>query len=295
MIFYGHRSWEILPMRYVQGLDHVVILARDLDDAERRFAGLGFSPTPRGFHPAQMGTANTTVVFDDDTYFELLGVVRPTGHNLATRQALEAGEGPAGIAFKTEDARAAAREFATSSLADGDAVDFVRPVELPQGRQDAMFTIARLVPAATPGAMSFVCQHHTPEAVWRQDHLAQPNGSTGVLEVVGVTADLSAVAQAWARVLGDRVRRTPTSIAIDAGSAAITFLTPEALSGRFGDQAPEVDREPRLVGLRLRIGSTEQLRRHLADAGVPHATAAAGSILVPPGEACGTLLEFAEV
>lgn len=283
-------------MRSVQGLDHVVILVRDLDDAERRLVRLGFSPTPRGFHSAHMATANTTVVFDDDTYVELLGVVRSTAHNRAMRRALDAGEGPFALAFKTDDARAAAREFATARLADGDAVDFVRPVEMPEGRRDAMFTVARLVAAATPGAMSFVCQHHTPEAVWRRDHLAQPNGSSGVAEVVGVAADLSALEQSWARVFGDHVRRTRTSMVIPAGSVAITFLTPQALGERFGDAARDVEVHagPRLVALCLRIASTERLRRHLAEAGVAHDESASGSILVPPAEACGTLLEFAE-
>lgn len=280
-------------MRHVQGLDHVVILVHDLDDAERRFARLGFHPTPRGVHPPRMGTANTTVVFDDDTYFELLGVVRPTAHNESVRHALEAGEGPFGLAFKSDDARAAAVEFAAAGLADGDAVDFARSVELAEG-SDAVFTIARLVPAATPGAMGFVCQHHTPEMVWRQDHLGQPNGSAGVIEVVGIAADLDPVAEGWTHVFRDRVRCVADRIEIPVGSASITFLTPASFAERFGEPAPKPGFEARLAALRLRVGSAERLRRHLAGADVPHGASATGSTLVPPAEACGTWLEFVE-
>ena len=49
-------------MQHVLGLDHVIILVRDLDDADARMARLGFRPTPRGHHSAHMGTANSTVM-----------------------------------------------------------------------------------------------------------------------------------------------------------------------------------------------------------------------------------------
>ena len=62
-------------MQHVSGIDHCVLLVRDLDAAERAMARLGFRPTPRGHHSAHMGTANATVVFRDGTYFETLGVV----------------------------------------------------------------------------------------------------------------------------------------------------------------------------------------------------------------------------
>jgi hypothetical protein len=43
----GRRS-EALRMQHILGLDHVIILVRDLDDADARMARLGFRPTPRG-------------------------------------------------------------------------------------------------------------------------------------------------------------------------------------------------------------------------------------------------------
>ena len=69
-------------MRHVLGLDHVVILVRDLDDADARMARLGFRPTPRGHHSAHMGTANATVMLPDRTYFETLTVLQETPANL---------------------------------------------------------------------------------------------------------------------------------------------------------------------------------------------------------------------
>jgi hypothetical protein len=134
-------------MQHVLGLDHVVILVRDLAGAEARLARLGFRPTPRGVHSAHMGTANTTVIFEDGTYLEALGVLQPTEHNLAVRTVLAEREGPYGLAFKTEDAGAAAAEFAAAGIGPAEALEFARPVELPSGPRAAAFRVARTDPA----------------------------------------------------------------------------------------------------------------------------------------------------
>ncbi|MFW5835306.1 MAG: hypothetical protein ACOCYE_14545, partial [Pseudomonadota bacterium] len=41
-----------------------------------------------------------------------------------------------------------------------------RPVDLATGPSEARFSVARPLPGVAPGAVFFVCQHHTPEAVW---------------------------------------------------------------------------------------------------------------------------------
>ena len=143
---------EPTTLQHVSGIDHCVLLVRDLDAAERAMARLGFRPTPRGYHSAHMGTANATVVFRDGTYFETLGVVAETAYNEATRAELAQREGLYGIALKTDDARGAAAEFAAAGLGPPEAVDFVRPVELPGGPQDAAFTVARTHPNTFPAA-----------------------------------------------------------------------------------------------------------------------------------------------
>ena len=59
---------------HIDGIDHVVILVRDLDRAADTYARLGFTLTPRGFH--SLGSQNHCVMFGND-YFELLAVPRP--------------------------------------------------------------------------------------------------------------------------------------------------------------------------------------------------------------------------
>lgn len=281
-------------MEHVLGLDHVVILVRDLGDAEARLSRLGFRPTPRGVHSAHLGTANTTVLFSNGTYLEALGVLQPTEDNAAVRAVLAEREGPYGLAFKTGDAAAAAAEFAQAGIGSGVVLDFARPVELPSGPSEAAFRVARADPAHTPGSWLFVCQHRTPEVTWRADYLDQPNGACGIAEVVGVATDPGAVAAAYRRIFTDRVREDRGGVWIDAGAARIAFLPPPAFAERFapfgvgGEGAA-----PRLLALRLHTGSLERTRAHLSAQAVPYVTTADGAILVAPDQACGTILEFA--
>jgi len=280
-------------MQHVLGLDHVIILVRDLDDSDARLAKLGFRPTPRGYHSAHMGTANATVMLANGTYFETLTVTQPTEANAATRAVLAEREGPFGLAFKTDDAPAAAAEFAAAGIAEGEALEFVRPVELAGGTCEASFTIARTRADATPGTMLFVCQHHTPDLVWREDYLHQPNDALGLLEVIGVADDLAAVADAYGAIFGDRVERGDDRVAIAAGDATLTFLSPAAFAERFGALGEKVsDPKPRLAGLRVQVRTFDPIERLLLQAGVPWARGYDGSMLVGPDAACGTLIEF---
>jgi catechol 2,3-dioxygenase-like lactoylglutathione lyase family enzyme len=285
---------EALRMQHVLGLDHVIILVRDLDDADGRMARLGFRPTPRGYHSAHMGTANATVMLRNGTYFETLTVTHETPANEATRAVLAEREGPFGLAFKTDDAGGAAAEFEAAGIAVGGALDFVRPVTLPGGTRDARFTVARTRTDATPGAMLFVCQHHTPDVVWREGYLNHPNDALGLAEVIGVADDLAGIEQAYRTIFGDRVRRTDDRVGIAAGDASITFLAPDAFDRRFGVLGEAVSSpRPRLAGSRIQVRTFDAIEHVLLQNGVPWARGYEQSMLVASDAGCGTLFEFA--
>jgi hypothetical protein len=282
-------------MQHVSGLDHVVVLVRDLADAEARLARLGLRPTPRGVHSAHMGTANTTVLFGDGTYLEALAVIQPTEDNLAVRTMLAEREGPYGLAFKTDDADAAAAEFAEAGIGPGVALEFARPVELPSGPREAAFRVARADPGHTPGTWLFVCRHRTPEVTWRADFLEQPNGACGIAEVVGLAEDIAAIAKDYGRIFEDRLQCDGEQVVIDAGGARIIFYPPAAFAQRFAPFGQELGvAASRLAALRLRTASLERTQALLSAHGVRHGATAHGTILVAPDEACDTILEFAQ-
>ncbi|MGH6919155.1 MAG: VOC family protein [Geminicoccaceae bacterium] len=281
-------------MQHVLGLDHVIILVRDLDDADARMARLGFRPTPLGYHSAHMGTANATVMLRNGTYFETLTVLQATPANADTRAVLAEREGLFGLALKTDDAHGAADAFEAAEIAAGGALAFVRPVALPDGVRDACFTVARTRGEATPGVSLFVCQHHTPGIVWREDYLEQPNGATGLAEVIGIADDLAALEDAYGVIFGERVHGTDDRVAIAAGEARIMFLSPNAFVERFGAVGEPVSSpRPRLAGLRVQVRDLDRTKALLQRNGVPWTEGAEGCVLVAPDQGCGTLFELA--
>lgn len=277
-------------MRAIGGLDHVIVLVRDLEAAAAAWGRLGFRTTPEALHSSAMGTANATIVFEDGTYVELLTVRDETPLSAGFVAHLREREGPFGIAFKTDDARAAADLFDAAGAAWGGAVDFARPVELPEGTQEAAFTIARLQPRATPGGSMFVCQHHTPEVVWRPDYLAQPNAVTGLAEVIGVAADLEPLRAAYGGLFEHRLVDHGEGLLIRTTTGVIRFLTPLAYAGRFGRMARTG--EAHLAALVFRVGDRARCWCALQGSGRTVVRSERDTLQVPPDAASGTMLEF---
>jgi catechol 2,3-dioxygenase-like lactoylglutathione lyase family enzyme len=92
-----------VALKNVIGIDHAVVMVKDLDKAAENYKRLGFTVSPRGTHSAHMGSGNYTIMFDPD-YMELLGVLTPTEHNAPARANLEKnGEGIERIAFTAVD------------------------------------------------------------------------------------------------------------------------------------------------------------------------------------------------
>jgi hypothetical protein len=53
------------------GIDHAVVMVKDLDKAAENWKRLGFTLSPRGTHSAYLGSGDYTIMFDPD-YMELL-------------------------------------------------------------------------------------------------------------------------------------------------------------------------------------------------------------------------------
>ena len=277
-------------MRTISGFDHALILVADLDDGIARMRRLGFRPTPKGYHSAHMGTANSTVVLPEMTYFEVISVVSPTSANADMRAALERRQGPFGYAVKTGDAHACFRELSDRSASDGGVVNFSREVALPGGTREASFSVANIRSETILGMRAFACAHHTPDVVWREDYLEQPNAATGVAGVIGEANDLEKAEDALGSVFGDRVSRRGEAVTIDYGNLAVALVSGAELRGRFG---LEPTGGVALRVLQLRTHSLETTARTLNENGVESLCPQAGTLRVPPEEACGALIEFA--
>jgi catechol 2,3-dioxygenase-like lactoylglutathione lyase family enzyme len=145
--------------RHIRGLDHAVILVRDLDRAQDSYRRLGFTLTPRGFH--SLGSQNHCIMFGRD-YLELMALpAAPPPALQYFAEFLARGEGVGALALASDDAAGAYAELTQSGIAAEPPLALSRR----SGSQRSALHARQLPPARTPGFRTFVCQHHTPGIV----------------------------------------------------------------------------------------------------------------------------------
>jgi hypothetical protein len=281
-----------VALKNVIGIDHAVVMVKDLDKAAENWKRLGFTVSPRGTHSAHMGSGNYTIMLDPD-YVELLGVLTPTEHNAPARAFLESrGEGIERIAFTAVDSAAGAEEIRARGYVPLGPTDFERPVTMPDGTSSAAkFRVFQWPIAEAPGGVRiFACQHKTRETVWIPELMKHANGAKRLRQVLIVTPEPAEDAAHLASMIDRDARVEPDGvIAVPSGSdrADFVFLTTTQLSTRY----PDVP----LAGLPERGGAGLVIAADLTAAGKALGTTGVRSvegIVVPPAAGNGTLLAF---
>lgn len=275
----------------VHSIDHVVIRVPDLDAGEALFRRLGFVLTPRGFH-AGRGSANHTAALPGGNYVELIQLPDGTPGNRFT----ERPEGPVAVVLRpAADARTVHGELAALGLpAVPELRDLTRPVHLPDGTRDARFVVASF-PVTAPESLAFaVCQHLTPDLVWRPEWEGHPNGAQRVGGVIVVHPDPPSVAPPLATLFGDGAVRTgDAGLSVTLGPDIVAVLSPSAFAARFPFvPLPPVPERGWFAGIAIDVASLAAVEDHLQAAGIAHVRTPDGTIAVPPSAAGGALLEF---
>lgn len=274
----------------ILGIDHVVILVRDIDAAQTTFSRLGFSLTPRGFH--SIGTQNHCLMFESG-YVELLTVKQPHPVTQYFTDFLATADGAAAIAYSTDDAQAAWASLKSSGIEADAPVDFSRPVELPGGNRDARFRVVQLPVAATPGCRSFLCQHFTPDVVWRSDYLEHPVGVTAIAGVSIVAEDAKNDAHAYGHLLEAKPVESSGGWTLPVGDASFDFTARGELENRLASVDLSKRRAPMLAALHLRVRDRARAEAAMCDGGFSPTRLADGSLAIGADQAHGVALIFA--
>jgi catechol 2,3-dioxygenase-like lactoylglutathione lyase family enzyme len=238
---------------HVRGIDHAMILVRDLDRARETYARMGFTLTPRGFH--SLGSQNHCIMFGRD-YLELMSL--PASPPPAYRyyaDFLAQGEGVGALALATDDAADVYAELKQAGIEADSPLALSRPVE---NLGEARFTLVQLPPAETPGLRTFVCQHHTRDIVWRPEYQRHANGATGI-----------------------------ESVSIDVSDPELYPRLFDKLPVVFS-RAPV----PAVTALRIGVADRTRAAEVLERGGFPPARLADGSLAVRAGDAHGVALIF---
>jgi hypothetical protein len=276
--------------RAVKGIDHVVVVVRDIEVARGAYTALGFQVQPRGFH-ARLGTANHLMIFGDN-YFELIGIVEPNPFNAERRAWLEKnGGGLANAALRTDGADIAHVAWTAAGLQPDPVLDFDRAVEVAGKEERAAFRTVRLGTLRARLLGFFACEHRTPQFVYRPEWARHANGVTALAGAT-VIADDPATDEAYVRkVFGDQaVRPEDGGLVVDSGGTAIRYMTRDRFAVLYPGIAPgRTDDHPALLS--FRVPDVARTQAVLRDGAVGH-VAATDRVLVPASAACGVCLEF---
>jgi len=265
--------------KHLTGIDHVVVLVRDLDRASETYRRLGLSLTPRGYH--SIGSQNHCIMFGRD-YVELL-LPKPHPAMNAFVDFVAAGEGLGAVSVATDDARGLREDWLADGVAAGEAFDFSRPVE---NLGDARFRIVQLAEAAA-GCQLFACQHFTRELVWRREYQSHPLGVTGIAALAVISGD----ARPYERILGAKPEEIREGSLFATGTAPILVTDARRLSERL----PAVTlqrRAPGVAALFLRVAERARAGKVLRAGGFRPVALPDGSFGIGADEAHGVALVF---
>jgi hypothetical protein len=282
-----------VALKNVVGIDHAVVVVKDLDSAAENWKRLGFTVSPRGTHSAKMGSGNTTIMLDPD-YIELLGVLVETEHNRPTRTYLaKRGEGIERIAFTAVDSAEGAEEIRVRGYEPVGPTDFERPVTMPDGSLSAAkFRVFQWpIEEAPAGLRIFACQHKTREAVWIPELMKHANGAKRLRQALVVSTEPAKDAAHLARMIDRDARTEPDgAVAVPSGSnrADFIFLTKHQLGRRYPEVSLAELPESGGAGLVLATSDLAAAEKAVGSSGVR----SGGAVCVAPEAANGTLLAF---
>ena len=282
-----------MALKNIVGVDHAVVVVKELDRAAETWKRLGFVVSPRGTHSAKMGSGNYTIMLGSD-YIELLGVLAETEHNAPTRAFLaRRGDGIERVAFTAVDSAAGAAEIRARGYAALGPTDFERPVTLPDGTQSAakFSTFQWPIEEAPAGLRIFACQHKTRETVWIPELQRHANAAKALRCVLVVSPEPASDAAHLARMIDREAAATSDGASVVPSGldrADFVFLTKDQLGRRYPDVSLAELPERGSAGLVLASGNRDACEKALGKAGLR----TAGAVVVAPAAANGALLAF---
>lgn len=269
--------------------DHAVVVCGDLDAAVTQWRALGFTLTPRGYHT--LGSQNHCIMLARD-YLELLHVTAPSPSRQYYWDAQQRGGGCAAMSCKSRDAFATADRLRAAGFQPSDPIEFSRPVRLDDGSEHpATFRVTALDHA--PGARYFVCEHRTPELLWRPEWMTHANGAQAIaaMYLVVEAGQVVNTAEAYATLTGAAVTGATEHMAtLDIAGAAFVVTTSQALAEATGVQAAK----PGYAAIRLVTDDLLKARTHWRENGVQAIDLSPSMSQIPAEQANGVALIFEE-
>jgi hypothetical protein len=209
----------------IQGIDHLVVVVKDLDRAAKDYEQLGFTVVPGGQHP--VGSHNALISFADGSYLEIIAFYREAVDH-RWWDPLSKGERFVDYCLQTDDLPGDTKKLKDAGVAINDPVPWSR--KRPDGYE--LKWLLSLATGGHRGVAPFLIEDVTPRTERIPQECNQQNGVTGI-DKVTVAVEAPAQIEPWYGALLNTKGQTITDgdlgadgLRFDAGPHALEFLTP---------------------------------------------------------------------
>ena len=208
----------------LQGIDHIVIVVNDLEQAAKDYEHLGFTVVPGGKHP--VGSHNALISFADGSYIEIIAFYREAIDH-RWWEPLQKGERLVDFCMQTNDLQGDTLKLRAAGVAINDPVPWSRT--RPDGYE--LKWLLSLAQGSHRGVAPFLIQDVTPREERIPQTFNHKNGAIGIGTVTVAVGELTAVRQWYNAVLGDHENFTneklqAKGISYQIGTHTLDFLMP---------------------------------------------------------------------
>ena len=213
------------------GIDHIVVVVRDLETAMKDYARLGFTVVPGGTHP--VGTHNGLIAFADGSYIELIAFYRENREH-RWWESLQKGEGLVDFCMQTDDMAADAQALRQAGVRMNAPQPWAR--KRPDG-YELKWSLS-IPQEGHRGVAPFLIQDQTPRVERIPRQASHENGAQGIGTIAVVVQDLEEVRRWYRSLLKsrgedlDRPDLKAREMRFKVGVHALEFFAPAGPNGK---------------------------------------------------------------
>jgi hypothetical protein len=246
----------------IKGIDHLVVVVKDLGQAAADYESLGFTVVPGGKHP--VGSHNMLIAFGDGSYIELIGFYRDANDH-RWWQPLQTGERLVDYCLQTDDLQGDTQKLRAAGIAINDPVPWSRT--RPDGYE--LKWILSLATGSHRGVAPFLIQDLTPRNERIPQQFDHKNGAMGIDTVTVAVDELSQIDCWFSAVLGQSGKPVTHSelgaegLRFQIGPHSMEFLKPSNPSSPLVEWTHTYGPSPYCATLRSRISGRKTLDQRL--------------------------------
>ena len=256
-----------------RGIDHLVLVVRDLEAARETYRRLGFTLIPIAHHP--WGTSNSLVQFDGN-FLELLAIHDADRIKDGPADAFSFGtfckrfgeqrEGFAMLVLEGHDPDQDRVDFETAGLQVYRPFSFERDATLPDGSVERVgFSLTFTSHPEIKDAGFFTCHQHNPAAFWKPRYQVHENTGRQISEVIMVAEDPDRFAAFYQGFSGsDRVDTQSGEWAVSTPRGQISVMSPERYSELTGTEIGDDIAGPHFAAYKVKVGDLQAAEKTIS-------------------------------